>query len=93
MARGQVAKQHSNEQRKILVNLVYNCRKSLKEAAQFLGIKYKTASRICNQFDKTGVIEKKKRTGERKVFGTPIKRRIVGFFNQKMDATLAELSW
>lgn len=90
MAKGQVRHQHTNEKRKSLVNLVFNHRKSVKEAAYLLNINYKTASKICNRFDKTGAVEKGKPTGSKRQFGTPVKRKIVDFFDRKNDATLEE---
>lgn len=88
MSSRQPKKQLSNEQRYNLINLVFNYGESVVVAASKLMIKYKTAARICLQFEKTGSVERKKPSGRKREFGTPVKLRLAQFIDSNADATL-----
>jgi len=78
-----------DNERKILINMVFNGSKTIAEAAADLQIRYKTACKICSIFSKEGRITKK-RTPKKRIFGAEVEREIIAFFESHPAATLSE---
>lgn len=89
MAKGQ-SKQLSNEQRYLIVNMVLNRGKRICDVARDLMVKYSTVARVIRQFNQEERIERKKRSGRKRSFGTPVKQKIERFYATKPEATLMD---
>lgn len=79
----------SNEERKKLIDLVFNKGMLIKEAARILDINYKTAAKICRVFvtqDRT----EKKIPERKKKFGPELDDHVRAFYSQRNLGTLEQ---
>lgn len=84
-----MGKHVSNESRRKLVEMVFDMNFELKDAARALAINYKTASRICREFLQQERTDRLKPTGRKVTFNRDYERKVVKYFTQFPDATLA----
>lgn len=86
----QMAKHLNNEGRERLIELVFEKRLKLKDAAAALGLKYKTAHKIISVFSAEGRINRKGYNMNARKFGDEIKEAVVDFYQRNPDKTLKE---
>lgn len=83
-----MGKYTSNEIRKRLIEAVVNRGSTIKEAAEWLDLKYRTAVSIYNTFAQHGRLERKKNPGARVKYGSMIRDQILSLFAANPALTL-----
>jgi len=77
--------------RERLIGFVFNQGISIREAANLLDIKLRTAYGIVAIFEKEGRMGTKKRTGRKPLFNQTSEQNIIEYIQRNNDATLEEI--